>query len=75
MGMSPSVTSLFFCFFEIVNCSQFYQNIDQDMTIVFYDKYPAENHIFSSCFYFAVNIENMIENHNALINRKLCSCW
>ena len=75
MGMSPSVTSLFFCFFEIVNCSQFYQYIDQDMTIVFYDKYPAENHIFSSCFYFAVNIENMTENHNTLINRKLCDSW
>ena len=70
MGMSPSVTSLF-CFFDIVNCSQFYQYIDQDMTIVFYDKYPAENHIFSSCFYFAVNIENMIEKSQCLDKQKV----
>ena len=41
----------------------------------FFDKYPAEIPVFSSCFYFAVNIENMIENHNTLINRKLCDCW
>ena len=73
MGMSPSVTSLFY-FFEIVNCSQFYQSIDRNMTVVFFDKYPAEISVFSSCFYFAVNIENMIENHNTLINRKLCDC-
>ena len=32
--MSPSVTSLFY-FFDIVNCSQFYQSIDRNMTIVF----------------------------------------
>ena len=74
MGMSPSVTSLFY-FFEIVNCSQFYQSIDRNMTVVFFDKYPAEISVFSSCFYFAVNIENMTENRNTLINRKLCDCW
>ena len=74
MGMSPSVTSLF-CFFDIVNCSQFYQSIDRNMTIVFYDKYPAEIPVFSSCLYFVVNIENMTENHNILIDRKLCDCW
>ena len=74
MGMSSSVTSLFY-FFEIVNCSQFYQSIDRNMTIVFFDKYPAEIPVFSSCFYFVVNIENMAENHNTLINRKLCDYW
>lgn len=45
------------------------------MTIVFFDKYPAEIPVFSACFYFAVNIENMTENHNTLIYRKLCNCW
>ena len=45
------------------------------MTIVFFDKYLAEIPVFSSCFYFAVNIENMAENHNTLINRKLYDCW
>ena len=62
-------------FFDIVDCSQFYQSIDRNMTVVFFDKYPAEISVFSSCFYFAVNIENMTENHNTLKNRKLCDCW
>ncbi len=34
MGMSPSVTSLF-CFFDIVDCSQFYQSIDRNMIVFF----------------------------------------
>ena len=44
------------------------------MTIVFYDKFPAENPVFSSCFYFVVNIENMAKIRNSLINNELSFC-
>ena len=37
------------------------------MTIVFYDKFPAENHIFSFSSCFAVNIKNIVLNSNKLI--------
>ena len=65
----------FFYFFEIVNCSQFYQSIDRNMTIVFFDKYPAEILVFSNDSYFFVNIENMEENGNMLIIKELWVYW
>jgi len=74
MGMSPSVTSLFLFLWDSELFSvlpKYWSEYDYS----FFDKYPAQIPVFSSCFYFAVNIENMIENHNTLINRKLCDCW
>ena len=44
------------------------------MTIVFYDKFPAENPVFSFSSCFAVNIENMVQNCNILIIKVLSCC-
>ena len=44
------------------------------MTIVFYDKSSAEIPVFSSGFYFSVNIENMAKIRNSLINNELSFC-
>ena len=41
------------------------------MTIVFYDKSSAEILLFSSGFYFSVNIGNMAKIRNGLINNEL----
>ena len=73
MGMSPSVASLF-CFSLPRLCSLFYQSFYTNVTIVFYDKSPAEIPVFSSGFYFAVNIENMAKIRNGLINNELGFC-
>ena len=73
MGMSPSVASLFW-FSSPRLCSLFYQSFDMNVTIVFYDKSSAEIPVFSSGFYFSVNIENMTKIHNGLINNELGFC-
>ena len=74
MGMSSSVTSLFFGFLWPRLCSLFNPSFDTNVTIVFYDKSSAEIPVFSSGFYFSVNIENMAKIRNSLINNELSFC-